>query len=347
MTEATVARARSGDPDAFRELTDPYRRELRLHCYRILGSLTDAEDLLQETLVAAWRGLDRFEGRASVRAWLYRIATNRCLNALRDAGRRIPTPPVPPFQPPAPTRLGEATWLQPYPDALLDQVRESAPGPAARYESKEAIELAFIAVLQHLPPRQAATLVLCDVLGYATAEVAAMLDTTQTAIKGTLQRGRAALRQRSGDPDREPPPPAGSARERDLTRRFADAFAAGDIDTLLALLTDGAWLAMPPAPHEYHGRAAIGGFLRASFGWRGGRLLPLVPTRANTQPGFGCYLTEGDDAVGHPAGLIVLTLAGDRVRGITRFLDNRLLSWFGLPDTVSDHIGAVWSSSAA
>jgi RNA polymerase sigma-70 factor (ECF subfamily) len=336
VSEATLDRAQAGDAQAFRELTDPYRRELQLHCYRILGSLTDAEDMLQETLIAAWRGLHGFAGRASLRTWLYRIATNRCLNALRDAGRRRPPEPIPPFDPPKPTRRGEATWLQPYPDSLLEQIADSAPGPDARYHVKEAVELAFIAGVQRLPPRQAATLVLRDVLGYSTAEVAAMLGTSETAIKGALQRARASLDQRSTNVNRERTPPPGSAQERDLTRRFAEAFTNDDIDGVIELLTDDAWLAMPPAPHEYHGPAAIAAFLRASATWRGRRCLRLVLTRANTQPAFGCYLTEGEKPTAHPTGLLVLTLSDDRIRAITRFLDNDLPRRFGLPETLAD-----------
>lgn len=336
MSEATLNRARAGDAQAFRELTDPYRRELQLHCYRILGSLTDAEDMLQETLIAAWRGLDSFAGRASVRAWLYRIATNRCLNRLRGAGRRRPAEPIPPFDPPEPTRRGEATWLQPYPDTLLEHIADTAPGPEARYETREAVELAFIAGLQHLPPRQAATLVLRDVLGYSTAEVAAMLRTSETAIKGALQRARASLDQRRQAVDRERTPLPDSTRERDLAQRFADAFTADDVDGVIKLLTDDAWLAMPPAPHEYRGPAAIAGFLRVSAAWRGDRRVRLVPTRANRQPAFGFYLTEAAEPTAHPTGLIVLTLSGDRIRAITRFLDDDLPRRFGLPETLTD-----------
>src|SRR5262245_25500251 len=182
VEQAVLEHARAGDERAFRELTDPYRRELQVHCYRMLGSLTDAEDLVQETLLAAWRGLAGFEQRASLRSWLYRIATNQCLNALRAAGRRIPTEPTPPFAVPEPTRRGEITWLQPYPDALLDGIPDAAPGPEARYQATEAVELAFVAGLQRMPPRQAATLLLRDMLGFATDEVAGMLNTTQTAI---------------------------------------------------------------------------------------------------------------------------------------------------------------------
>jgi RNA polymerase sigma-70 factor (TIGR02960 family) len=196
MSQSTLARARAGDQQAFREFTDPYRRELQLHCYRMLGSLQDAEDMLQETLVAAWRGLARFEGRASIRAWLYRIATNRCLNALRDAGRRPPPAPVAPFEPPAPTRYGEPTWLQPYPDVLLEGIADDSPGPEARYQTREAIELAFVAGLQRLPPRQRAALVLRDVLGFHTAEVAAVLDSSEASVKGALHRARATLDER-------------------------------------------------------------------------------------------------------------------------------------------------------
>ena len=329
VNAATLARARGGDAQAFRELVEPYRRELQLHCYRILGSLIDAEDMLQETLLAAWRGLDGFEGRASLRAWLYRICTNRCLNALRDAGRRVPPAPAPPFEPPEPTGYGEATWLQPYPDTLLEGIADIAPGPEARYQSREAVELAFIVGLQRLPPRQAATLVLRDVLGYSAAEVATMLDTSQTAIKGALQRARASLDQRCA-PDRERKPLPGSTQEQDLARRFVEAFTADDIDGVVALLTDDAWLAMPPAPHEYHGAAAIAAFLRASAAWRAGRQLRLVATRANTQPAFGCHVTDLEEQSAHPAGLIVLTLDDDRIGAVTRFLDGDLQHRFGL-----------------
>jgi RNA polymerase sigma-70 factor (TIGR02960 family) len=329
VEQTTLERARTGDEQAFRELTDPHRRELQVHCYRIMGSLTDAEDMLQETLLAAWRGLPGFEQRASVRSWLYRIATNQCLNALRAAGRRVPPEPTPPFRPPEPTRRDAVTWLQPYPDALLAGVPDTAPGPEARYQTAEAVELAFVAGLQRMPPRQAATLVLRDVLGFATEEVAGMLDTSPTAVKGTLQRARAAL-----DRDRAPRDPAprpGSAEERDICRRFAGALVAADIDRVIALLTDDAWLSMPPAPHEYHGAAAIRSFLRASFDHRGDRLLHLMPARANTQPAFGSYVVDRGATTAAPAGIFVLTIAGDRIAAITRFHLDHLYPRFGLP----------------
>jgi RNA polymerase sigma-70 factor (ECF subfamily) len=336
MSEPTLVRARAGDQQAFRELTDPHRRELQLHCYRILGSVQDAEDMLQETLVAAWRGLGRFEGRASVRAWLYRIATNRCLNALRDARRRPRPPPVAPFEPPEPTRYGEPAWLQPYPEVLLEGIADTSPGPEARYQTREAIELAFVAGLQRLPPRQRAALVLCDVLGFHTAEVAAMLGSSEASVKGVLRRARATLDERRPNADHQRTAPRGSARERELTRRFADAFEADDIDSLIELLTHDAWLTMPPARHEYQGLAAIASFLRTSATWRGGRRFRLVPTRANTQPAFGCYLDDARAPIATAAGLIVLTLDGERISAITRFLDNHLLHRFGLPQTLPD-----------
>jgi RNA polymerase sigma-70 factor (TIGR02960 family) len=339
MSEPILARAQAGDQQAFRELTDPYRRELQLHCYRILGSVQDAEDALQETLVAAWRGLASFEGRASLRAWLYRIATNRCLNALRAAGRRPPPAPVPPFEPPEPTRYGEPTWLQPYPDVLLEGIADTSPGPAARYQAREAIELAFVAGLQRLPPRQRAALVLRDVLGFSTAEVAAMLDSTEASVKGALRRARAALDERRPTMDRQRTPLPRSARERELTRRFADAFQADDVDGLVSLLTGDAWLTMPPAPHQYQGAAAIGSFLRTSAAWREGRRFRLVPTRANTQPAFGCYLADAGAPVAGAAGLIVLTLDGERISAISRFLDNAVLRPFGLPQTLAEDSG--------
>jgi RNA polymerase sigma-70 factor (TIGR02960 family) len=324
VSDVLLARARAGHDQAFRDLVEPYRRELHVHCYRLLGSLADAEDVLQDALLAAWRGLPGFEERATLRTWLYRIVTNRCLNAIRAGTRRIPTEPVPPFRPPEPTHRSEVTWLQPYPDVWLEQMPERAPGPEARYGVRESVRLAFVAALQRLPPRQAATLVLRDVLGYSATEVAGMLDTTETAGKGALQRARATLRLRRPDPDEVA---AGSARERDLAERFAAAFVAGDVDGLVALLTDDAWLAMPPAPHEYHGRAAIAAFLRVSGAWRGERPLRLVPTRANGQPAFGCYIGEPGD----PAGVLVLTVHSGGIGGLTRFLDTGLRGPFGLP----------------
>ena len=325
-----LQRARGGDERAFAELTGPYRRELQVHCYRMLGSLTDAEDLLQETLLAAWRGLPGFQERSSVRSWLYRIATNQCLNALRAAGRRVIPEPVPPFAPPEPTRRGEITWLQPYPDVLLEGIADTAPGPDARYQASEAVELAFIAGLQRMPPGQAAALVLRDVLGFATHEVASMLGTSQTAVKGTLQRARAALDQHRDQASHTRAPRPGPATERALARRFADAYIAGDIDAVVALLTEDIWLSMPPAPHQYHGTAAVRSFLRASFDFRGDRRVYLVPTGANTQPALASYLSDRVEPAATSAGLFVLTMADQKIRAITRFHLDELYPRFGL-----------------
>jgi RNA polymerase sigma-70 factor (TIGR02960 family) len=332
VSQQLLSRAVEGDEDAFRELTDRYRRELQFHCYRVLGSLQDAEDALQETLVSAWRGLARFEERSSLRAWLYRIATNRCLDALRDAGRQPPPAPEPPFAPPAPTRMAEPTWLEPYPDVLLEGIIDASPGPDARYETRETIELAFIAALQALPSRQRATLLLRDVLGFRAAEVANMLDSSEESVKSALKRARAAMQRR--DQQRDPAPAADSPEERELVRRFADRWVADDIDGVVALLTEHAWVTMPPSPLEYQGRTAIAGFLREIERWRGGRRYRLIPTRANTQPAFGCYRHDEHAPIAHATGLLVLTLEGDRIAVITNFIDSSVLPRFGLPRTL-------------
>jgi len=308
-TEQILARARAGDEGAFRELTDPYRRELQLHAYRIVGSAHDAEDLLQETLLSAWRGLAEFEGRASVRAWLYRIATNRSLDALR-ASRRRPAEWL--RDAPPPTRLAEPIWLEPYPDVLLEGIPDAAPGPDARYEAKEAVALAFVVGLQHLPPQQRAVLVLRDVLGFRAAEVAEMLESTEASANSLLRRARAAFEERLPAAGRERAPLPDSPLEREVVARFADAVEAGDVDGMVALLTDDAWLTMPPEPFEYQGRAAIAAFLRYREADRG-RPLRVALTRANGQPAFEAHLGE------QPRGLFVLTLEGARISAITWF----------------------------
>jgi RNA polymerase sigma-70 factor (ECF subfamily) len=328
VTEQTLTRARTGDEDAFRELTDPYRRELQVHIYRIVGSAQDAEDLLQETLLAAWRGLEQFEARASIRAWLYRIATNRSLDALR-ASRRRPEDVRRMTEMPEPTRYGEAIWLEPFPDVLLDGIPDDAPGPEARYEAREAIGLAFLVGLQHLPSQQRAVLVLRDVLGFRAAEVAAMLETTEPAINNLLRRARDAFESRLPATTRERAPLPHSKLERDLVGRFADALEAGDSDAIVALLTDDAWLTMPPEPYEYQGRDAIGAFLRDRTDRRGSPL--LVPTRANTQPAFGCYFRTVETEVARPVALLVLTLEGGQISAITWFAGSGVFPQVGLP----------------
>jgi RNA polymerase sigma-70 factor (TIGR02960 family) len=328
-----MAKARAGDGDAFQQLTDPYRRELQVHCYRMLGSFQDAEDALQETLVAAWQGLGAFEERSSVRTWLYRIATNRCLNALRSAKRRPAMPwNVPSVEPPEPSRLGEVVWLQPYPDALLEGALE-ALGPEARYEQTEAISLAFVTALQVLPARQRAVLILRDVLGYHADEVADLLDTTVESVTSALKRARATLQRRLPPSGQCPAPPAPqSPAEQALVDKFVRAYAAGDVDALVALLTDDVCVSMPPMPFEYVGIDAVARFFSAVI--LGGRIYDLVPTRANGQLAFGAYV-RGPDGIRHGAGLLVLTLTGDQISAVTRF-ETTVMPWFGLPRSLPD-----------
>ena len=271
VTTDLITRARAGDGDAFRELTEPHRRELQVHCYRMLGSFQDAEDALQDTLLAAWQGLGAFEGRASVRTWLYRIATNRCLNALRSASRRPAKEwDIPGVEPPEPTRLGEVVWLEPYPDALLEGALNVPLGPEARYEQTEAISLAFVTALQVLPARQRAVLILREVLGYHANEVADMLDSTVESVNSALKRARASLQRRLAPiGDREPPPAPDSPAEQALVAKFVRAYESGDVDALVALLTADVYVSMPPIPLEYHGRDAVARFSASVF--RAGR----------------------------------------------------------------------------
>jgi RNA polymerase sigma-70 factor (TIGR02960 family) len=329
-----IDRSLAGDEQAFGELVRPYRRELQVHCYRILGSPLDAEDALQETLLAAWQGLARFEGRSSVRVWLFQIATRRCLNALRSASRRPPMDwPPPGVEPPEPTRLGEVTWLEPYPDVLLEGLADTAPGPEARYEAAEAISVAFVTALQLLPPRQRTVLILRDVLGFRAGETAAILDCTEESVTSTLKRARAALHYRRAQSADQEPPPAGSAQERALVDRFTRAYEAGDVQEVVALLTDDAWLTMPPLPLQYQGRELIARFLAAT-GFRPGRSARLVPVRANGQPAFGLYARDLQAPVAHASGILVLTLSGSQISTITGFLGTSALRVFGLPRTL-------------
>jgi RNA polymerase sigma-70 factor (ECF subfamily) len=334
VTGQLLARARSGDGEAFAGLTGPFRRELQVHCYRILGSVADAEDAAQETMMAAWRGLDRFEGRASLRTWLYAIATHKCLNHLRAGRSPVLYPPQVPL--PEPTRSGEPLWLEPYPDVMLGDLPDVAPGPEARYEARESVSLAFVTALQYLPPRQRAALVLRDVLGFRAAETAAILDCTLDAANNLLKRARATIAcdLPPGGRDRVPLP--GSAGERQIAGRFADAFERGDVQAIVALLTEDARLTMPPFPSEYHGRDTVGHFLDV-VAFRGGtRHSRLIPTRANGQPAFGRYLRDLHAPVSHAHGLLVLTLTEDRIRGITGFTDSSVFSRFGLPRTLPE-----------
>ena len=330
VTADLLSRARAGDGEAFRELTDPHRRELQVHCYRMLGSFQDAEDTLQDTLLAAWQGIGGFiEGRASLRTWLYKIATNRCLNARRAASRRpAKERDVPNVEPPEPTRLDEVTWLEPFPDALTEGAIGVPPGPEARYEQTEAISLAFVTALQVLPPRQVAVLILRDVLGFHASEVAGMLEVTLESVNSALKRARASLQRRQQPAaGHEPPPASGSPAEDAIVAKFARAWESADLDTLVALLTNDVFIAMPPVPFGYEGRDAVTRFCASLFA--AGRRFDLVPARANGQPAFGAYL-RAPAGIRHATAFYVLTLAGDQICAMTRF-DNSVLPWFGLP----------------
>ena len=324
MTETTLERARAGDSEAFQELVEPHRRELLVHCYRLLGSLQDAEDVLQDTLVAAWRALEQFDGR-SLRAWLYRIATNRCRNYLRDESRR---PQAKLLAGTGSTTDGlvsseEPWWLEPYPDAML---RDTALGPEARYDLRESIALSFVAGLQRLPAQQRVALVLRDVLAFTASEAAAILDTTPTAVNSALVRARASVR-----PERDLAhvPLPRSAHDAEVVDRFVGALERGDVDQVVAALTRDAKLIMPPEPVECHGPRAIAEFLRRMGFW--GRELKLVPTRAYDQAAFG-YSRRDPASGARASGIVVLSLANNRVSTITRFGDPALLARFGLSE---------------
>jgi Sigma-70 region 2 len=329
VTAELVARARAGDGEAFRELTEPHRRELLVHCYRMLGSVQDAEDALQDTLLAAWQGLPGFEGRASLRTWPYRIATNRCLSARRSASRRPAKEwDVPGVAPPEPTRLGEVVWLQPFPDALLEARPRcrSARGPLRAGRSG----LPGVRDRPAGPPRPPgcrAGLARRPRLPRQRGGRGARLD--RLVGQRRLKRARASLqRRRPPAAEGEPPPAADSPAEQAVVARFVRAWESADLEALVALLTDDVLSSMPPVPLEYQGREVVAR-LCASIIFGAGRRFDLVPTRANGQPAFGptCAPRTG---VRHGVGLFVLTLSGDRVCAMTRF-DDGVLGWFGLP----------------
>jgi RNA polymerase sigma-70 factor (ECF subfamily) len=296
----------------------------------------DAEDALQDTLLAAWQGLHGYEGRASLRTWLYRVATNRCLNALRSTSRRPRTEwPAPDVEPLEPTSLGEVVWLEPYPDVLLEGLADNPPGPEARYQTTEAISLAFVTALQLLPPRQRAVLILRDVLGFHASEVADMLESSVESVTSALKRARATLQRRMPPSvDREPPPAPDSIVEQQLVAQLTRAYETGDVDGLVALLTEDVWLRMPPVPLEYQGRDVAARF-HTMVTFRQGRTYQLIPTRANGQLAFGAYLHDPSGGIRHASGLLVLTLMGGRISAMTRF-DNSVLPRFGLPRTLPD-----------
>jgi RNA polymerase sigma-70 factor (ECF subfamily) len=326
-----IEKARNGDDLAFSELVGPYRRELQVHCYRMLGSVHDAEDAVQETLLAAWQGLHGFEQRASIRTWLYKVATSRCLQAQRTARRRPQTDwPPPGLALPAASGQNDVIWLEPYPDAMLAGLPDDQPGPEARMEAAEAISLAFITALQILPARQRAVLVLRDVLGFHAAEAAEMLGSTLESVTSALKRARATIQQRS--PDAAPPPRPGSAAERDLVARLTAAYESSAVDQLVALLAEDVLLAMPPIPVVYSGRDLVARFL-AAFVFAPGNRFTLVATRANGQPAFGMYMRGPGEDVSHANGVMVFALAGSQVCTMTRF-DTSVMGFFGLPATL-------------
>jgi RNA polymerase sigma-70 factor, ECF subfamily len=330
---STTVTEQLGDEE-FARLTEPLRAELLAHCYRMLGSVHDAEDQVQETLLRAWRSFGAFEGRASLRTWLYRIATNACLRALETRARR-PLPSglgAPPGDPEgaATSAIGEVAWLEPFPDGRLP--RGDPADPASIVAARADTRLALIAALQYLPARQRAVLLLRDVLGWRAAEVAGLLGTSTAAVNSMLQRARAQLGDAAPARDqiREPADP----RDRDLVGRYAAAFAAADVAGLMRLLTADAVFEMPPEPTWLAGRAAIGKFLGDRV--LGARALAgpgrfrLVPAAANGQPGLATYL-RGPDGAFHADALQVLTTAGGRLARITAFRDPGLFAGFGLP----------------
>jgi RNA polymerase sigma-70 factor, ECF subfamily len=334
--------ARRGDEDAYRRLVEPRRAELHAHCYRMLGSVPDAEDALQEALLRAWRGLPRFEGRSSFRSWLYKIATNACLKAIeRRRTRVLPIdygPAADPHDGPG-EPLVESVWIDPYPDEKLG-LEEGIAAPAARYEQRESIELAFIAALQHLPARQRAVLILRDVLGFSGREVADALETTPASVYSALQRAHKTVDERLPEQSQQATiRTLGDDALRDVVDGYVDAWERGDVDAVVAMLAEDATIAMPPIPTWYGGREAVGAFLR---GWplAGKRRWRLVPARANGQLAFGQYISDGKKGSFMPHGVNVLALRGGRIAAITAFLNPEDFGRFGLPDELQPKSGS-------
>jgi RNA polymerase sigma-70 factor (ECF subfamily) len=324
--QALLARARAGDEGAFGVLVVPYLRELHAHCYRMLGSVHDAEDVLQEVLVRAWRHLGTFDGRGSVRGWLYRIATNRCLTA-RSRAAASPAPALSPA-PPANAPDVEVTALAPYPDEWLRELAGRGD-PAARYEVRESVQLAFLTVIQLLPPRQRAVLLLRDVLGFSAAETAQILQASQAAVTSALQRARATLEIHRASGRLRPPSTPGPGAERALADRFTAAWHACDIPALVSVLAGDCLLTMPPAPLAYRGREAIGSFFATAPAGGDLTAIRLLPTWANGQPAVAAYLRDG--AIARAYGIMVLTVHAGLIGEITGFANPELFPLFGLP----------------
>jgi RNA polymerase sigma-70 factor, ECF subfamily len=325
---------------AFEQLAEPFRRELKLHCYRMLGSLHEAEDAAQETYLRAWRSFGSFDGRGPFRAWLYRIATNACLDALasrKHAQRILPDQRGPATgEMPDGTPATDVAWLEPYPDSNLESIADDAPNPEARYASREAVQLAFVAVIQQLPPRQRAVLLLCDVLGWPAAEAATLLGGSTASVNSALQRSRETLAKRY--PDGRPPVALAPDRaQQELLGRYLHAWERLDLDGFVSLLKEDATYTMPPLPQWYAGREAI----RAFFGWAwklyGG--FRLVPAAANRQPGFAAYSRTGVDAPWAAHSIHVLSLEQETISALTLFAKPdgpQLFHAFGLPLILPD-----------
>lgn len=337
--EAVVAAARAGDRGAFSALSEPHRAQLRAHCYRMLGSFDDAEDMVQETMLRAWRGLPGFEGRSRFRTWLYQIATNACLNALERTPRRVlpqdVAPPVTAATPAsearaAPTLAPEVAWLQPYPDSLLDVPALPGHEPDSLLASRENIGLAYITALQRLPPRQRAVLILAEVVGWSAAEIAALLELTVAAVNSALQRAHATVRARASDTrgDRAPDV-ALTDEERAALKTFMEAWEHGDPTALTNLLREDARWAMPPAPLWFDGRAAIENLLALFPPHWQGRRFKMVALGANRQPAAAAYLRPAGASAYHLSGLHVLRLEGGQIAEITTF-SKELCSGFQL-----------------
>jgi len=332
LEKQKLAAALGGDQDAFRTLTDPYFRELHVHCYRLLGSFHDAEDAMQETLLRAWRHLSTFEGRSSFRAWLYRIATNVCLTW--RSRRVVELPQMPPLVADAVAASSETTsHLAPYPDALLDEMEAAAGNPVTAFDVRESVQLAFVAAVQLLPPRQRAALLLRDVLGFSAVEVATLLASTTASVNSALQRARATLDQQrsAGRLPLSRAEPSADA-EKQLVQRYLDAWSAADVTGLAALLTRDAVMTMPPLPLRYAGRDAIAEFLATVPSVSGAfARVRFLPTRANRQPALAGYRLDSASGKRHAWAIFVLTLDGDLIGGLDVFFDPTLFPAFGLP----------------
>jgi RNA polymerase sigma-70 factor, ECF subfamily len=335
--DAVVAAATGGDRAAFAALAERYRRELQVHCYRMLGSFQDAEDMVQETLLRAWRSRAQFQGRSSFRAWLYRIATNACLDVLAHSSRRVlPYQLAPATDPGATSQFSpdhEIAWLQPFPDRLLDEVAPGDAQPDAQLVAKETIELAFLAAIQHLPPRQRAVLIVRDVLGWSAKETSSLLETSVASANSALQRARATLKQHLPPRRLEwAPTSAPTEEERAVLQRYMDATEQADTGALAELLAEDARSAMPPAPAWLQGREAIMTAIAQGFAPEFGRWR-VLPTWANRQPAAACYLRRPGEAEYRALAIDVLRVEGGKVAEITAFPAD-LFPAFGLPATI-------------